>query len=264
MLTTDEIDEAVRILNRVRRGAPLLHSTIHGEPHWQAVARIGLRLAVETPGAEPRLAALFAILHDCRRENDHYDPDHGRRAAGLLDELRASDNLALPHTDFARLRDAVALHNDGETSVDPAIGVCWDADRLCLPRVGIEPEDELLSTRAGRRGRDWARVLIDESVADWRVVLDTYRGVRWREELAASSDAKLVLALNREVGNPGWVRARGEYLIALRQALNSHGLDYSAVDGLAAYPGKRKFALRGRQLVYADQTKTDSADRVKT
>lgn len=66
MLTSDAIDEAVRILNRVRRDAPLLHSTIHGEQHWQAVAKIGLRLAVETPGAEPRLAALFAILHDCR------------------------------------------------------------------------------------------------------------------------------------------------------------------------------------------------------
>ncbi len=183
----------------------------------------------------------------------------------MLDELRASDNLALPHTDFARLREAVALHNDGGTSVDPAIGACWDADRLCLPRVGIEPEDKLLSTCAGRRGRDWARALIEESVADWHVVLDTYRGVGWRNELAASSDAKLVLALNREVANPGWVGARGEYLlIALRQVLSSRGLDYSAVDGLAAYPGNRKFALRGRQLVYADQTKTDSADRVKT
>jgi uncharacterized protein len=256
MLTTDAIEEAVRVLELVRPDAPLLYSTIHGEPHWQAVARIGLRLAAETPGAEPRLAALFAILHDCCRENDHYDPEHGRRAAYRLDDLRAASELGFPDAAFTRLREAISLHNDGETSIDPVIGVCWDADRLCLPRVGIEPEDELLSTRAGRQARAWARPLIDAPLADWRSVLDHDRLRRWRLELGAQTDAELVAALNREVANAGWVRARGEYLRALRDALDSRGLDYSAVDGLAVYPGRRKFELRGRQLVYAYETKT--------
>jgi hypothetical protein len=69
------------------------------------------------------------------------------------------------------LRDAVALHNDGETSLDPAIGVCWDADRLCLPRVGIAPDSTLLSTRSGRKSVGWARTVLNEPLGDWRAIL---------------------------------------------------------------------------------------------
>ena len=39
---------------------------------------------------------------------------------------------------------------DGETTTDPTIGCCWDADRLDLGRVGIEPEAEYQSTVAAR------------------------------------------------------------------------------------------------------------------
>jgi hypothetical protein len=36
-------------------------------------------------------------------------------------------------------------------STDPTVGVCFDADRLDLGRVGIEPDPELMSTEAGRK-----------------------------------------------------------------------------------------------------------------
>src|SRR5271165_5111284 len=62
-----DIDEALAILERVTGTAPLAGSRIHGEQHWQAVARIGLRLAGATCGADERIALLFAILHDARR-----------------------------------------------------------------------------------------------------------------------------------------------------------------------------------------------------
>jgi uncharacterized protein len=46
---------------------------------------------------------------------------------------------------------ALTEHADGYKSEDPTIGVCWDADRLDLPRVGIQPNRELLSTTAARK-----------------------------------------------------------------------------------------------------------------
>ena len=56
--------------------------------------------------------------------------------------------LSSDHIDL--LATAVALHADGQVSVDPTVGVCWDADRLHLPRVGIDPDPSLLSTVAAR------------------------------------------------------------------------------------------------------------------
>ena len=204
MLSTAQIDELLSITALARRTAPLVQSSIHGELHWQAVARIGLRLSAGTPGAESHLVALFAILHDCRRENDGYDPDHGRRAAQLLHQLDVAGEVTVPDAAFTKLHEALSLHNDGETSRDPTIGVCWDADRLCLPRVGIDLDDGLLSTRAGLRAREWVRPLIHAPLDGWREVLNGDRVWRWREELGTKTDAELVAALNREVGNPGW------------------------------------------------------------
>jgi uncharacterized protein len=171
LLSDEDIAQSLRVLEHARRAAPLVHSTIHGERHWQTVARIGLHLAGLTHGAALRVTGLFAILHDACRENENYDPEHGRRAARLVDELAAAGELELPGDELMRLRDAVARHNDGETSLDPVIGVCWDADRLCLPRVGIEPRDELLSTPVARAIRGWARSVIDEPLSEWRPVL---------------------------------------------------------------------------------------------
>ncbi len=37
------------------------------------------------------------------------------------------------------------------SSEDPTVGVCFDADRLDLGRVDVEPDPELMSTDAGRR-----------------------------------------------------------------------------------------------------------------
>jgi uncharacterized protein len=148
-----------------------VHSSIHGEQHWQAVARIGARIARDTRGGDLEVVWLFAILHDSRRENDHHDPEHGRRAGQLVDELVGDGLLSLDPDRQLRLRSAVARHEDGETTTDPAIGVCWDADRLCLPRVGIEPDDELLSTHAARTQKVWARGLVEDPVVDWGRVL---------------------------------------------------------------------------------------------
>ena len=49
----------------------------------------------------------------------------------------------------------------------------------------------------------------------------------FREQFRNASPQQLVDALNREVGNAGWVTARGFYLTALREAFLATGLDCS-------------------------------------
>jgi uncharacterized protein len=51
---------------------------------------------------------------------------------------------------FSKLKFAIEHHNNGLVSEDPTIGVCWDADRLDLPRVGIKPVADMLSTPHAR------------------------------------------------------------------------------------------------------------------
>ncbi len=52
-------------------------------------------------------------------------------------------------------------HTNGDVSSDPTIGVCWDADRMNLWRVGIKPDPHELSTEAARSQEciGWARDL---------------------------------------------------------------------------------------------------------
>jgi uncharacterized protein len=55
-----------------------------------------------------------------------------------------------PHR-LALLEHAIRHHTAGRTSVDPTIGTCWDADRLDLGRVGMQPHQRYMSTRAARK-----------------------------------------------------------------------------------------------------------------
>ena len=73
-------------------GAPvrtisLGHSTIHGEDHWMRVLYNGRMLAKKNR-ANLNVVKLFAIIHDCQRDNDDYDLEHGRRAAEYVFEIR--------------------------------------------------------------------------------------------------------------------------------------------------------------------------------
>jgi len=126
------------------------HSSIHGPDHWEKVYENGVMLAGKTSGADVLVVKLFSLLHDCRRENNHYDPDHGRRAAENLEQIN-EELLHLSDDQLALLEQACAGHADGFTSSNPTIGCCWDADRLELPRAGIKPKARFLSTAAARK-----------------------------------------------------------------------------------------------------------------
>ena len=68
------------VWSRVLKDTSVEHSSIHGPCHWARVERNGLYVAQKT-GANQTIVQLFAVFHDCMRQNDHIDPGHGRRGA---------------------------------------------------------------------------------------------------------------------------------------------------------------------------------------
>ncbi|MFA4929959.1 MAG: hypothetical protein WC558_15690 [Patulibacter sp.] len=154
-----DLDDLVRI---VERHATHLQSAIHGPSHWRAVGAVAAELA-GTSRAEPgttsattvepdrELLLLFALLHDAMREDDGRDLEHGPRAEILLERLRADGTIALSEARAAVLAEALRDHTNGTLSPEPTIGICWDADRLLIGRVGIVPDARFCSTAEGRR-----------------------------------------------------------------------------------------------------------------
>ena len=124
------------------------NSEWHGEVHWRCVTATGLELASSTGGVDRGVVFCFGLLHDTRRENEAIDPEHGARAAAFAGELQSQGMLPLDDVRFAQLVEALRLHSDGRLSDDTTIGTCWDADRLHLPRVSIEPNPAFFSTPA--------------------------------------------------------------------------------------------------------------------
>ena len=123
---------------------------VHGLPHWSRVWFHGRALATSLD-VDPAVPAWFAFLHDSQRHNDGHDPAHGERAADFAVRLRRQgviDELDTPA--FERLCEAMRLHSDGHTTGDATLLACWDADRLDLARVGIQPEPRRLCTGAAR------------------------------------------------------------------------------------------------------------------
>jgi uncharacterized protein len=160
------IPDAARLVEAVLEKSTGKDSFIHGESHWQRVAAAGLSLLPETPGADPALVFLFALFHDSMRLNDNYDPEHGPRGAALARELRG-EAFDLEEAEMGLLAFACEEHTNGGIGPDPTVGVCWDADRLNLWRVGIIPDPRFLSTKAARSEEriGWARGLQQEQFA---------------------------------------------------------------------------------------------------
>ena len=127
-----------------------LQDGVHGVSHWSRVWVHGQALA-DTLDVNPCIPAWFAFLHDSQRFNDGRDPQHGARAADFALNLRKSGALTeLDDREFEHLCEAMRLHSDGYTLAEAAIQACWDADRLDLARVGIDPSPRRLCTAYAR------------------------------------------------------------------------------------------------------------------
>lgn len=151
--------ENIELLNLVFSQFKLDIDGDHGISHWRNVLKIGNYLAKETK-ADIKIVNLFAYLHDSKKENDAYDPEHGRKAAVFAQELFAKKLLPLSSEQLDKLVFACQYHADAVAkSNDITIQTCWDADRLDLWRVGVMPDKKLLNT-------DFAKQ--DEIIARWR------------------------------------------------------------------------------------------------
>jgi uncharacterized protein len=111
--------------------------SVHGPAHWKAVLANGMTLADELE-ADRDLVAAFALLHDCRREDEWRDPRHGARAADVAIELNSRFYNFEPER-LALLTEALHRHDAGKVHANIHISCCWAADRIELRRVGIEP-----------------------------------------------------------------------------------------------------------------------------
>ena len=141
----------------------------HGPPHWKDVARFGIEFAGHA-GGDPAVAFIFGAMHDTQRVNDHDDPDHGYRAAELARLIRNTDLGFLSDSQMAKLEYGLEFHDTGQTSNDPTIGAMWDADRVTLWRVGVEPSAEFMSTALAKANPSRGRHDIMKDDRTWEQV----------------------------------------------------------------------------------------------
>ena len=121
--------------------------TTHGVDHWDRVAKFGRMLYQE--GADMDVILAFAYLHDAERMHNGRDINHGKRASGLIDAIRPTQLEALSDEQINKLKRACALHTIEHKTGDITIDICFDADRMDLPRVGITPSPQRMATKKG-------------------------------------------------------------------------------------------------------------------
>lgn len=132
---------------------------VHGLPHWSRVWLHGRAIAHEME-LNPCVLAWFAFLHNSQRLNDGHDPMHGQRAVEFAFDLRRQGHVGeLSMREFECLCEAMRLHSTGITQGDALLQACWDADRLDLGRVGVQPMTHRMSTAAARNAS-----IIDEAM----------------------------------------------------------------------------------------------------
>ena len=185
----------------------------HGPNHWMRVKRNGLELAEKT-GANKLVVELFAIFHDSCRVNDNQDKGHGKRGAKLAKKLHKMGYVPCSQDELDILIKACEGHTGGITDPHcPTIATCWDADRLDLPRVGIDVDPNLLCTGQAKdpkfielcrqRALDWQEKQLPEHHDDWE--LSTVRKAEPKNE-------RVVIYIpgrggNTDEGLGGWLKS---------------------------------------------------------
>ena len=139
------------------------YNSIHGISHWDRVARNADFLW--TSDVNRMVVKAFAYIHDVERVNENDDPQHGPKAAKLVDEIRSSVLSFLNGQEIELLKEACRLHTTTLRTEDATVNACFDADRLDLGRVGITPNPNKMATIQGRILAEKMREVNNEE--DW-------------------------------------------------------------------------------------------------
>ena len=102
-------------------------------------------------GADITVVRLFALFHDCKREDDGYDGEHGVRGAEFAKKCFEEKRLDITQEQFDKLYHACRMHTHERATDDATINTCYDADRLDLGRVGIPLDPEKMATTSGKK-----------------------------------------------------------------------------------------------------------------
>lgn len=129
------------ILKKVIDQFYLKDSYIHGTPHWSRVFYYGTILS-ELNDFDKENIAFFSIFHDSKRLNDFEDPEHGIRAAEFFNTLDKIIHVKPEQKEI--IYEACKIHNYQKQADSNEVGLCLDADRLDLWRVGIIPNNDYL------------------------------------------------------------------------------------------------------------------------
>lgn len=70
-----------------------------------------------------------------------------------------------------------------------------------------------------------------------------------KESLQKMSDEQLIDSFNKDVGNPGWVSARGRFHSALREEFENRGFDFSAIGNKNSLSFANKVVLIDKKIV---------------
>lgn len=130
----------------------ILQSRMHGLDHWWRVWKNSLLISSNDRSVDMEVVAMFALFHDSMRFNDNEDPAHGMRGFRLWERCKQVSpgiERIFHHGQEELFFEAIVEHNSGQCATNPTIAVCWDADRLDLPRVGIWPDTRFMSTTEG-------------------------------------------------------------------------------------------------------------------
>ncbi len=116
----------------------------HGIEHWESVYR-NTQLLANAYSITSDVFIFFALLHDCKREDEDEDFEHGKRAANTIKTYQEEGLIPLSPNDHARLFYACANHTKADKTdplyQDLVVQICLDADKLDIGRVGVIPEE---------------------------------------------------------------------------------------------------------------------------
>lgn len=155
-----------REIVQILRPLALMESSIHGVAHWARVHRFGAHLVrrMELPQSYRECVSVFAWTHDLARHDDSGGREHAIAGARYLDKVIPVAFPALTPSQVSIIRTAIYYHSHGyaadeaqyngwfdglegeRSQILDTMACCWDADRLDLLRLEIEPDPYRMST----------------------------------------------------------------------------------------------------------------------